>query len=175
MKRMSNRIISVLLAVMMLLPILPSSLIAMAAAGTPTLRVSSVLGRVGDTVTVSVTISENSYVCGGNFNLVYDSTKLQVISATCGDVVSGMTPIANPQYDSNKVRFTFAGITPVTEFGILLTVTVKILAGASREAAVSLEKVNLYDSNSTAMEKNNENGAVIIDGEFLSPILSTGD
>lgn len=175
MRKTIKKGIALLISIAIILSIIPYSLIAFAAQEEPIVRVSNVYGRAGETVTISVTMSENSYACGGNFNLVYDNTMLQAVSASCGDLAAGMTPIANPQYDANKVRFTFAGITPITKFGTLVTVSFKILDNAEGTIPLTLEKVNLYDSNSEHLTKTVEHGSIIVDGSFKVPTLSVGN
>ncbi|MBQ3006387.1 MAG: leucine-rich repeat protein [Clostridia bacterium] len=174
MRKTVKNSIALLITIAIILSLIPVSLIALAAQEEPTVRVSNVYGRAGETVTVSVTMSENSYACGGNFNLVYDNNMLQAVSASCGDLAAGMTPIANPQYDANKVRFTFAGITPITEYGTLVTVSFKILDNAEGTIPLTLEKVNLYNSNSEHLTKTVEHGSIIVDGSFKVPTLSVG-
>lgn len=174
MRKTVKKGIALLISIAIILSLIPVSLIALAAQEESTVRVSNVYGRAGETVTVSVTMSENSYACGGNFNLVYDNTMLQAVSASCGELAAGMTPIANPQYDADKVRFTFAGITPITEFGTLVTVSFKILETAEGTIPLTLEKVNLYDSNSEHLTKTVEHGSIIVDGSFKVPTLSVG-
>lgn len=174
MRKTIKKGIALLISIAIILSLIPVSLIALAAQEEPTVRVSNVYGRAGETVTVSVTMSENSYACGGNFNLVYDNNMLQAVSASCGDLAAGMTPIANPQYDADKVRFTFAGITPITKFGTLVTVSFKILDNAEGTIPLTLEKVNLYNSNSEHLIKTVEHGSIIVDGSFKVPTLSVG-
>lgn len=174
MRKTVKKGIALLITIAIILSLIPVSLIALAAQEEPIVRVSNVYGRAGETVTVSVTMSENSYACGGNFNLVYDNNMLQAVSASCGDLAAGMTPIANPQYDANKVRFTFAGIAPITEYGTLVTVSFKILETAEGTVPLTLEKVNLYDSNSEHLTKTVEHGSIIVDGSFKVPTLSVG-
>ncbi|MBQ7960866.1 MAG: hypothetical protein IJ285_06580 [Clostridia bacterium] len=96
---------------------------------------------IGSTIDVKVNITEKSGAFGGRFDLVYDNTKLQIISNETGSIFSDATPITNPSY-INKIRLTWAGTSEMLEGGTLLTVTFKVLE-VPGEAAFSLENYRI--------------------------------
>ena len=90
---------------------------------------------------MKVNISENSKAFGGRFDLVYDNTKLQIVSNEAGTIFSDATPITNPNY-TNKIRLTWAGTSEMIEGGALLTVTFKVLE-VPGETTFSLENYKM--------------------------------
>lgn len=107
---------------------------------------------MGTNIDVNVNISENTLACGGRFNLVYDNTKLEIISTQTGSVLSNATPFVNPNYANNKIRMSWAGTTALTDGGNLLTVTFKVLDNVSGSAAFTLESCKMTDNNDATIQ-----------------------
>ena len=135
-----KKIVSTILIAAMLLAIIAFPMLA---ADVP-VSVVCESGLVGDTVVVNVTLPAGSNVCGGSFNLVYDNTKLSLVSATAGSLKSDA--VVNPTFAANKIRVSFAGITPITAAGNLLVVEFEILGTASGALDITLESLKLSDS-----------------------------
>ena len=116
--------------------------ICYAATFQPTITAES--GAVGDTITVTVSLPANTNAAGGSFNLVYDNTKMELIDATAGNILTAFSKTVNKTYAANKVRLNFAGSETVTASGgVALTATFKLTASGT--AAFSTEKFKLAD------------------------------
>ena len=114
--------------------------------GEPVLITASAGGALpGEQVSAKVTLPANSGVCGGSFNLVYDNTKLQVISATAGSVISDRMSTVNPNYAENKVKITFAGTSAIVNKGDILNITFEISDNATGIAEIGIESLKLSD------------------------------
>jgi len=99
-------------------------------------------GAVGDTVTVTVSLPANTNAAGGSFNLIYDNTKMELVDATAGNVISAFSKQVNKTYATNKVRLNFAGSETVSASGgVILTATFKLTAAGT--ATLSTEKFKL--------------------------------
>ena len=105
---------------------------------------------IGSTIDVKVNITEKSGAFGGRFDLVYDNTKLQIVSNEPGSIFPDATPITNPNY-TNKIRLTWAGTSEMLEGGTLLTVTFKVLEVPGK-AMFSLENYRMRGDNDTPIE-----------------------
>ena len=55
-------------------------------------------GSVGDTINVKVTIPEASQIYSGSFELVYDNSKLELISAEAGTIIKDRMQIVNTNF-----------------------------------------------------------------------------
>ncbi|MGM9551175.1 MAG: cohesin domain-containing protein [Clostridia bacterium] len=101
-------------------------------------------GKVGDSVTVTVSLPENTNAAGGSFNLVYDNTKMELIDAVAGDVIAAFSKTVNKTYAVNKIRMNFAGSETVSSSGgVMLTATFKLTNAGT--ASFSTEKFKLAD------------------------------
>lgn len=134
MKKYSAFVLALLLAATLLLP--PVAY----AAGTLTL--TSVSGAVGEQVVVEVCLTSDD-VCGGNFDVSFDSACLTLVSAARG---SGGWFGAVNEKEPGLVKMSFAQTEPITEATLCL-LTFRITADTPAEgAAVELENVRLYNS-----------------------------
>lgn len=101
-------------------------------------------GLVGDTITVSVSIPQNTNAAGGSFNLVYDNTKMELVDTSTGDLISTFAKTVNKTYAENKVRMNFAGSETVSASGgIVLNAVFKLTAEGT--ATIYTEKFKLAD------------------------------
>ena len=108
----------------------------------PTITAES--GAVGDTITVTVSIPANTNAAGGSFNLIYDNTKMELVDATAGDIISAFSKTVNKTYAANKIRLNFAGSETVSASGgVVLNATFRLTASGT--ATFSTEKFKLAD------------------------------
>lgn len=106
---------------------------------------------IGSNIDVKINISENSLACGGRFDLVYDNTRLQIVSAEAGSVLQGMSAFVNPNKAENKIRLSWAGTSGLVEKGTVLNVKFKAL-GVPGEALFSFENYKMVDENDNHIE-----------------------
>ncbi len=107
---------------------------------------------IGSTIDVKVNITENSLAFGGRFDLVYDNTKLEIVSdeIEIGGILSGTSAFANPRGD-NKIRLSWAGTSELLAGGTVLTVQFKILE-VPGQASFSFESQKMTGDNDTDIQ-----------------------
>ena len=126
-------------------------------------------GKVGDTVTTTVSIPENTNAAGGSFNLVYDNTKMELVDATAGDVISSFSKTVNKTYAANKIRLNFAGSESVSSAGgIVLIASFKLVSEG--EATFSTEKFKLADIDTNYLKCEDSSKYIIIENAALDII-----
>ena len=129
-------------------------------------------GEVDDTVTVMVSIPKNTNAAGGSFNLIYDNTKVELVAADAGEIISAFSKTVNPTYADNKVRLNFAGSETVSaNGGVILTATFKLISAGV--ATFSTEKFKLADIDTNYLTCGNASESVTIT-EFVKPVAVTG-
>ena len=139
------------------------------AAATPLITGSAVEAQLGEKVEVVFQITHADAVCGGNFNIVYDSEYLQVVSAKAGAVFTGSTPVINTKYASGKVRITWAGLSPLESSGEIIRVEFLVKNGApSGNLDVGIENLKLYDIHTEPVEAKAEGAQITVKNTYLS-------
>lgn len=103
----------------------------------------------GDEFSVDFNFKNSLNIYDGNFNVVYDNNALDIVSVSVGDALKSSNAQINSDFAANKVRLTFAGITPLAD-GNLLTVTFKVKSDKVNFAAISIDELNLYTSSGSA-------------------------
>lgn len=105
--------------------------------------------NVGDTLTVTVSLPENSGAAGGSFNLVYDGTKATLTEdpgAVAGALIETCSNTVNPAYADNTIRCNFANSVALSaEGGELLVATFDLIDAG--DAVFSVEDFALFDAN----------------------------
>jgi len=137
--------------------------VSFAATFQPTISASN--GKVGDTITVTVSIPANTNAAGGSFNLIYDNTKMELVDATAGDIISAFSKTVNKTYAANKVRVNFAGSETVSASGgVVLNATFRLTASGT--ATFSTEKFKLadIDTNYLTCENSTQNISITSGG-----------
>ena len=168
---------SVLLTLLLVLSMCGGMLVFSSQAATaPALSVESKTVAAGDTVTVTVSLTNATAVYGGNFTLQYDNTKLEAQSFTYGSIVSGHTKNCNLDYQSagNLIRFTFSGANALPNDGALVTITFKAKESVSGAATLQFTAYRMYDVNGAAITSTAAtNGAVTVSAPTAeNPALS---
>ena len=103
---------------------------------------------VGDTINVTVSIPANTNAAGGSFNLVYDNTKMELVDATAGELISAFSNTVNRTYAENTIKMNFAGSTTVSaDGGVVLNATFRLTASGT--VTFSTEKFKLADVNAS--------------------------
>lgn len=113
------------------------------AAEAPALTFAAV--KEESTVTLTVSISENSEICGCKFNLFYDNTKLQYTAYTVGEPVRNTSFLVNPTFKDNAIRVVWAGIEPLVAGGTVLTVSFAVKEDARGTAAFTADALRMVD------------------------------
>lgn len=118
--------------------------------------------NTGDEITVTVDVKNSMNICGGGFNLVYDSTKFALVSAKAGSVLSTFTKQLNKSYASNKVRLTWAGYSAMSEDGTVLSLVFQAKDGVKGLSKFSVEQFNYGDINGATYDGISQSSTVDI-------------
>lgn len=108
--------------------------------------------NTGESITVTVDIANALNVCGGRFNLVYDSQKFTLSSAALGTVLSAYSKYLNKTYATNKIRLSWAGTSPMEENGTLLTLVFAVNDGVSGTSDFMIENLEVGDVSGNTVE-----------------------
>lgn len=134
---MKKRIISLLLAVVLVLTCAPVSVFA-AGASDATVKVDTVTAAVGATVDVNVKITGNPGVAGATFKLSY-SSDLTLINAVSGSAFSGLD-FTKPGTFTNPCNFTWDSENyEATADGTVLTLTFKVSDTAEKNKKLNVD------------------------------------
>lgn len=166
---MNKRLISLLLVIAMLLTVFT---IPALADTLPVFTIEDASVSVGDVFSVNITLTENSSICGGGFNVIYDNTKLEIINTSVGDTIRTHTGMVKKDYAANKIRVTWAGITPITLGGTVCTLEFKVIGGSGTTSSLAFENINAYDYDSKTMSIDTLNGTVSIAEQENKPTIS---
>ena len=107
--------------------------------------VGNATGKVGENVSVPVSISGNPGIAGYSYTIFYDQTKLEIVSVQ--NEIDGAVATCN-KTEPGKVRImaTDSGVNPIGKNGLCDTVTFKILDGASGTIALNVKLADSADS-----------------------------
>ena len=132
-----SKILSFVLAMVMVLSALP--ICASAQGATMTISADKTDVKAGDTVTLTITLSENSYINYFTIDLIYDNDVLKYDSYT----ITANEGVINENYAENKIRLAYARLEPYTESFVVAKITFKVLSSACSTASISvLESAN---------------------------------
>lgn len=140
-----KKIFSLFFSVMILLDMLSFACVA---ANKVELKLTSEKVYAGDEFTLNLFISDNSQMSGAVIDLLYDSDKLQYVSADPGGILdpSANISIRNIDGENPSVRFTYlAPSSSVTSAGVLFTVKFKALDSASGSTEIKISVPNAGD------------------------------
>lgn len=104
------------------------------------------------TVEVTVSISENSKICGCSFNLVYDNNVLELLNYENGDTVKNTSFLVNKEYAENMVRIAWASVNELEAGGEILTLTFNIIDAEVKSVLFNVEKLKMVDINGSKIE-----------------------
>lgn len=151
---------------------------AVSAAG-PVLSASDESAKVGDTVTVTVSISQNPGINWSSFYVEYDSSKLQLVGAQNGEVMNSWDSYAVSQADGSYLVTTHTSTTKNTsKDGTMAVLTFKVLDGAAgSECVVSVSSKECYTDTGTSIEKvgvSTSNGTITVSQSAAGGSSSSG-
>jgi len=135
--------------------------------------------KVGDTITVTIDLPQNTEVAGGNFTLTYDYTKMNLKSAEKGPAVDGRYVSVNyATKDTDppgKIKMIFAGIDenlPLVA-GTVLTATFEVISSGTSEFNVKDFKLADINGNALLCESSSLKSITITDGDNSETESST--
>ena len=140
-----KKIFSAILAALMLLSAFS---VMCTAADTVELKITSEKVYAGDEFYLNLFISDNSQMSGAVIDLLYDSDKLEYVSAEPGAILDSNANISIRNIDGKNpsVRFTYlAPSSSVTSAGVILTVKFKALSNASGKTEIKISIPNAGD------------------------------
>lgn len=148
MKKWKWRLLAVVLTLSLLAP--PLSVRA------GSLTVTSVTGARGDETAVELRL-DSQEVCSGSLNVLFDSTKLEFVSAErSAESGQGAVNLTAP----GKLRVNFASTEPLTQ-PVLCRLTFRITADTPTAGTpITLDGVRLYDQNAKVVSTSLEMGSV---------------
>ena len=168
-----KKIISMLLAFVLIFSTMSVGLTAFAA-DPMTFTVSSVKkAKIGQTVTIKVTVKNSKEVCAVNPTVIYDASKLEFVSAENGDVFLKNAFKAGGAHEG-KVRILYDnGVVNTKKDGTIATLKFKVLKDAEGYAEITLDcpKGSVVDAKEKALDVNVVSGNVAI----ISPIIYAGE
>ncbi len=170
-----KKVTTMFLATCLILAIVATSFSLVAfAASTATATIQGATGAPGDTVTASLNLTASEGMDNGQFDLIYDSTKLQVISADPGPLITATMNSINEKYTANTIRGAYAAGKSISSNGCLMTVKFKILNNASDGTAdLTLKNVEIGDDAGAHMAVTCNNGSIKIQSSPTSSASSS--
>lgn len=102
---------------------------------------------VGDVFDVKITIGKNNGILSGSFNVIFDNTLLELVSATSDtEMMNGVMYALNDKYSERSVRISFASGNVFGESGGELMM-LKFSAKKAGNAEFRVEMLKLIDGN----------------------------
>lgn len=99
-------------------------------------------------VRLTADLSGDMYPSGGSLNIVYDSSRLEPVSAVTGTLLAGNSIVSNLGYSQNAVRISWAGTEAVAGPGELCSVYFRAKDGAAGTVQFAAADIRLYSSDS---------------------------
>ena len=123
-------------------------------AASPVLSVSSEEAGVGETVTVTVSISQNPGINWSSFYVQYDHVKLQLVGAQNGEVMNSWDSYDTSQADGSYLVTTHTSTTKNTsKDGTMAILSFKVLSGAAGDkCVVSLSPKECYTDSGSSID-----------------------
>lgn len=174
--KLLRRVSALMLVFLMLLSLLPVS--AFAASGQVVVQAGSVTGKPGDTVDVTISLTENPGIIGLNIRIGFDDTVLEIVDKGTNEYGEFLNPAYNNPFPKgelttsesyNKNPITYLWMFPLstvnlTQTGELMTVTFKIKenakSGSSPITVVFTESPIDHENNAVAYAS--VNGSVTV-------------
>ncbi len=162
----TKKVLSLLLSLMMVLTILPSTgLTALADTDSPTVTVANVTTTPGTTINVDISIKNNPGILGAVFTLSYDE-RLTLTNAVSGDAFGALAMTKPGKYQS-PCQFTWDGL-ELSESdikdGVFLTLTFDVSDSIDSETAcdisLSYDTGDIVDANLNPINVSITNGSV---------------
>lgn len=162
----AKRLLSVIMALIMVLTVLPISMVAFAA-DTATVSVESVNAVPGSTVDVNVNLTNNPGIMAAAFTITYDDG-LTLVDAKSGDAFSALS-MTKPESFSSPCKFAWDALDLAEEDikdGTILTLTFDVAenieANSNLNVKITYSSKDIIDSNIQSVPLNVNNGKVTI-------------
>lgn len=135
---------------------------AMAQSPKPRVSASSVSGNKNDIVEVVIRIDDCPMICGFDFRLHVDSSKLEYQGYSMGEASKGLFAVSNFKDDA----FIYVGVVPkaVNATGDIVTLKLKVLSDEKETIPLTFMSMMLLDVNNQEYEYTAVNGTVSING-----------
>ena len=159
-----KRIISILTLILVLFSI------TVFADELPTVFIDDTETTGGDSITISISVSENAGFYGGSMNLVYDKDRLSPKSFNTGELLNDFIANVNLNYAEDTIRFSWAGTDEITSGGVLFDVTFEVIGAESFETDIAIDKLKLGDADGEKIEATSKSGHI----KYLKEISSPG-
>lgn len=165
-----KKTLSLLLAVIMIIGLVPLGTISAFAANPAIVKVESVSAIPDSTVDVAISITDNPGIASMGFTMSFDES-LTLVGATNGEAFSELTMTPPAQLKktgsvTGSCRFAWLGSDNVTEDGVILNLKFKVSNDAELNKNcvifIACEKDDVLDENRTAVPVTTQNGKVTI-------------
>lgn len=163
---MTKKLLSVIMALVMVLTVFPTAIIA-CAANAATVQVESINAVPGSTVEVNVTLKNNPGIMAAAFTFTYDNG-LTLIDAKSGDAFSALS-MTKPEEYKSPCKFAWDALDLSDDDivdGTILTLTFKVDENATPDSdlnvKVSYNVKDIIDSNIQAVPLVTNNGKVTV-------------
>ena len=178
MKKILNKPISFLLAVILLFSSIGIAPTVLAVGATTEIKFGEAEGKVGDEVTVPVTISNNPGISTFFFVVEYDMKGLTFVSADEGEILTSGT--FTPVNDSVNGELSLAWFTvdgDIAEDGVLMNLTFKISESAKGDFELMVRYLpqDIADATYTQIDCNVTNGKISTGSTVSGTITSFGE
>lgn len=148
--------------VFLLVALISVAYITVSAAELPTLTSSAYLSEEDNTVELTISIGENTKICGCSFTIIYDNSKLKYNSYIAEDIIKNTSLIVNEKYAENSIRVAWAAVEELTAGGDVINVKFDLLESAEGTTELQIDKAKMVDVNGSKIECSSENVLVLI-------------
>ena len=157
--KIKNHIISFIVAVVMLMSLFPTAIIAQS---TTTIAVEKVTDVKGGEISVPIRISDNTGICGATISINYNKA-LTLKTIEKGAALSEMTMTKPGDITANPIRLVWDAMDPCSDNGIIavLTFTVPNVVG-KYDITISYGEGDIVDGNLSTVNAVVENGYIEI-------------
>lgn len=125
--------------------------------GIPTVFVENSVDTAEKTIAVNIGISEQSAVCGGKMDIIYDNSLIKPTSYTISENMNDFTALVNLDYMDNSIRFSFAGTEEMKASGAIIQILFDIIKDVDFETEIKIDNLKLADADSNKIEAVCEN------------------
>lgn len=105
--------------------------------------------EIGDRISMTVDLSEYSTACGGSFEVIYDASKLALVSHSKGMAFSNINATINAKYRENSIKIVWFGTVNPAGGAVL---NLEFEAIDNGEAEVEISNVKMSDLNADIIE-----------------------
>ncbi len=144
----TNKILSVVLVLVLMMSIIPiSSITASAVLLAPEIKLvpNKAAAQIGEIISVDITVPENSRICGLALDVIYDESNFELVEAT--SELEFDVELLNSSFTNHSVRFVGTDATYINDdVTTLFTIKFKVLDNCSELYAV-VKEAYIVDEN----------------------------